>query len=51
MLYQGNRKTKATPLFEVEYSERHLDPLRAKIKCASANRLAALIPLQPEILQ
>jgi hypothetical protein len=49
--YQGDRKIKGSPLFQVEYQERFQNPLRLYIKCASANRIAALIPNQPRLLQ
>lgn len=49
--YQGNRKIKATPLFQVEYEERYADPLRLSIKCASTNRIADLLPNQAQSLQ
>ncbi len=49
--YQGKRQIKATPLFQVEYSERYKNPFRLHVKCASTNRIAALIPRQPRSLQ
>lgn len=49
--YQGDRKIKATPLFQVDYDDRYERPLRLQIKCASTARLAALLPLQSQLLQ
>jgi hypothetical protein len=49
--YQGSRKIKATPLFQVGYEERYANPLRLSIKCASTNRIAQLLPLQSQFLQ
>ena len=49
--YQGNRKIKATPFFQIEFDERYADPLRLVLKPASANRLADLLPGQPQFLQ
>jgi hypothetical protein len=49
--YQGDRKIKSTPLFQVEYDYRYARPLRLQIKCASTARLAAIIPKQPQLLQ
>jgi hypothetical protein len=49
--YQGDRKIKATPLFQVEYDDRYARPLRMLIKCASTQRIAELLPRQPQSLQ
>jgi hypothetical protein len=49
--YQGDRKIKATPLFQVDYDDRYSRPLRMQIKCASTQRLAALLPKQPQLLR
>ncbi len=49
--YQGDRKVKGTPFFEVQYEERYADPMRLNLKCASTNRLIDLLPLQAESLQ
>ncbi len=49
--YQGNRKVKSTPLFQVEYDERYQDQMRIAIKCASTARIAELLPRQPQFLQ
>jgi hypothetical protein len=49
--YQGNRKIKATPLFQVDFQERFLFPLLVFIKCASANRLVEMMPQQSQMLQ
>lgn len=49
--YQGNKKIKATPLFQIEYQDRYRTVLRMQIKCASTNRIAELIPNQPRMLQ
>ncbi len=49
--YQGSRKAKATPFFQIEYEERYSDPLRLTLKCASTNRIAPLLAGQPANLQ
>jgi hypothetical protein len=49
--YQGDRKIKATPLFQIEYEERYARPQRMQIKCASTARIADLLPKQPQFLQ
>jgi hypothetical protein len=49
--YQGDRKVKATPLFQIEYDSRYSRPLRMQIKCASTSRIADLLPQQPQMLQ
>ncbi len=49
--YQGNRKIKASPLFEVMYDDRHARRLRMQIKCASTARLIPWLPGQPQLLQ
>lgn len=49
--YQGDRKVKATPLFQVEYDDRYARPLRMYIKCASTQRLTELLPKQSQRLQ
>jgi hypothetical protein len=49
--YQGSRKVKATPLFQIDYDDRHARPLRMQIKCASAQRIAGLLPQQSQLLQ
>lgn len=49
--YQGERKIKSTPLFQVLYDDRHARPLRMQIKCASTGRIAALLPQQSLELQ
>jgi hypothetical protein len=46
--YQGDRKIKATPLFQVDYDARLL---RLQIKCVSTQRIAELLPRQPQSLQ
>jgi hypothetical protein len=48
--YQGNRKVKATPFFQVSYEERYENSLRTVIKCASTNRIAEFLPQQPRFL-
>lgn len=48
--YQGNRKIKASPFFQVTFEERYENPLRPQIKCVSTNRLAELLPQQPQAL-
>jgi len=49
--YQGNKKIKSTPLFQIEYQDRYRSLLAMQIKCASTNRIAALIGQQPLALQ
>ena len=49
--YQGDRKIKATPLYQVEYDDRYARPLRMSIKCVSTARLADLLPNQSQLLQ
>ena len=49
--YQGSRKVKSTPFFQVDRDDRHAHPLRLQIKCASAQRIAGLLPSQPEWLR
>ncbi len=49
--YQGDRKVKNTPLFQIDYEERYRQPLRMFIKPASTQRLADLLPRQSQLLQ
>jgi hypothetical protein len=49
--YQGDKKIKASPLFQVEYSERFYNPLRLYVKCASTARIVPVLEQQPELLQ
>jgi hypothetical protein len=49
--YQGNRKVKATPLFEINFDDRYARPLRLQIKCASTQRIAGLLPQQSQLLR
>lgn len=49
--YQGKRQVKSTPLFQVEYQERHRDPTLMFIKPASVQRIAPLVPQQSRQLQ
>jgi hypothetical protein len=49
--YQGDRKIKATPLFQIEYDDRYAHPLSMQIKCVSTARLAEIMPNQPQFLQ
>jgi hypothetical protein len=49
--YQGKKQIKATPLFQIELDERDKNALQLHLKCASANRIVALIPKQPRSLQ
>jgi hypothetical protein len=49
--YQGERKVKSTPLFQVQYDDRYAWPLRMQIKCASVGRIAPLLPQQTPALQ
>jgi hypothetical protein len=49
--YQGKKKIKATPLFQIDFDERLLHRMRAGIKCASAQRIVPLLPNQSQALQ
>jgi hypothetical protein len=49
--YQGDRKMKATPLFQIDYEERYARPQRMQIKCASTGRIAGLVSRQSARLQ
>jgi len=49
--YQGPRKIKGTPLVQIDYSERHRNPMRVQIKCASADRLVPTFCQQPPAVQ
>jgi hypothetical protein len=49
--YQGKKSVKATPLFQVGFDDRFLQPMRAQIKCASAQRVIPLLPGQSSALQ
>ncbi len=49
--YQGDRKVKSSPLYQVDYLDRYLRPLRMQIKCASTHRLEEILSSQPQLLQ
>jgi hypothetical protein len=49
--YQGPRKIKGTPLVQIDYSQRHRNPLRVQIKCASTDRLIPYFAEQPPAVQ
>ena len=49
--YQGDRKVKSTPLYQLDWDDRYQNPLRVEVKSASTVRLKDLIPLQSEVLQ
>ncbi len=49
--YQGPRKIKGSPLMQIEYSERHRDPLQVRVKCASADRLLPTFAEQPQAVR
>ena len=49
--YQGPRKIKGTPLVQIDYSERHRNPMRVQIKCASADRMVPTFCQQPPAVQ
>ncbi len=49
--YQGARKIKGSPLVQIDYSERHKNPMRVQIKCASADRLIPSFSEQPPAVQ
>jgi hypothetical protein len=41
--YQGDRKKKGSPLFQIDYDERFYNPMRLFIKCAAVGRIAPLL--------
>jgi len=49
--YQGDRKVKASPLFQIDYEERYARSQRLQIKCASTGRIAGLLLKQSQRLQ
>jgi hypothetical protein len=49
--YQGDRKVKGTPFYQVGYDDRYAWPLRMQVKCAGAWRIARLVPGQSPALQ
>lgn len=49
--YQGPRKIKGTPLMQIDYSERHKNPMQIQVKCASTNRLVPSFAEQPAAVQ
>ncbi len=49
--YQGNRKIKSTPLFQIQFDERKVVQRQVQFKCVSANRIAGLIQRQSKALQ
>ncbi len=49
--YQGDKKVKATPLFQVDIDDRYAHPLRLQIKCVSTQRIVDLLPRQSQALQ
>jgi len=49
--YQGDRKMKASAFFQIQFEDRYAHPMRLDLKCASTNRLAPLLPSQPQTLQ
>lgn len=49
--YQGNKKIKGTPFYQVEYQDRYRKNLQVQVKCASTNRIASLLPQQSHALQ
>ncbi|MEE4194714.1 MAG: hypothetical protein V2J07_05925, partial [Anaerolineae bacterium] len=49
--YQGDRKVKSTPLYQVGYEDRYQNPLRVQIKPVSTGRLKDLIPTMSAGLQ
>jgi hypothetical protein len=49
--YQGKKSIKATPLFQMGFDDRYQLPMRVQIKCASAQRIAPLLPGQSLALQ
>lgn len=49
--YHGSRKIKGTTLVQIDYSERHRNPMRVHVKCASVNRLISSFSEQPAAVQ
>lgn len=49
--YQGNRKIKASPLFQMDFDERKVVQRQVFVKCASSSRIVDLIPLHSQALQ
>lgn len=49
--YQGDRKIKSTPLYQITYEDRYINPLRVNIRPVSTGRLKELIPAQSTALQ
>jgi len=49
--YQGDRKVKSTPLFQMEYDERYTRQIRLSIKCVSSQRIVQLLSSQSQALQ
>ena len=51
VIYQGRRSSKSSPLFQIEYDERHRSPLRLQIKCAASNRIVPVLHNYSQALQ
>jgi hypothetical protein len=49
--YQGNRKIKASPLFQMDFDERKVVQRQVYVKCASSGRIVELIPRHSQALQ
>ena len=49
--YQGNRKIKASPLFQMDFDERKVVQRQVYVKCASSGRIVDLIPRHSQALQ
>ena len=49
--YQGNRKIKASPFFQMEFDERKVIQRQLHLKCASSGRIVELIPQHSQALQ
>lgn len=49
--YQGKREIKSSPLYQVDFDERHATPMMVQIKAASTNRLVPVLADEPRWLQ
>lgn len=49
--YQGKREIKSSPLYQVDFDERHVTPMMVQIKAASTNRLVPVLADEPRWLQ
>ncbi len=51
VIYSSKKAFKATSFLHIEYSERFQDPLRARVKCVSSERLLPHLSKYPLLLQ